>query len=362
MRHFCWTRWIVRFVMGFVWLSLLVLIFLLVRRIGFFEDRSITVLSWSVMFDLARIREFEKKTGIRVHLNHYESNEELLVKLRATGGRGFDLVAPSDYAVEKLVQEGLLKKLDRNKMPYFDAINPKLLGHYFDPANVYAVPYIWSVYCVAYNAQQVMVDAFDNYWDMLFSRYKDEPWYKVVMTNDPLEAIVFASVRLFGLPLPTLLDSDKKQMVQKLLKRQKAWVEQYGNLRGDFALQTGSAHAVIMHSGEALRAARMYPKIDFVVPRPGVVTIEHCAIPVGSTKDDLVYAFLSFMFSPETFAAHFPQTLDFPARNDIEARLYLSPREASVFRLWDAENFSYTFIRDLLPERARFDLWLSVKS
>ncbi len=362
MRNFSWSRWLIRLGMVAFWAMILMALFSMVKYTWFSKERSITVLSWSVMFDHDRIREFEKKTGIRVHLNYYESNEELLVKLRATKGQGFDLIAPSDYAVEKLVKEGLLKKLDRRKMLYFDSINPKLLGHYFDPNNEYSVPYIWSVYCIAYNAHKVMVDAVANYWDLLFARYKDEPWYRVVMTNDPLEAIVFAAIRLFGLPLKTLLNQEDALLIQRLLKQQKQWVEQYGNLRGDFALNTGSAHVVIMHSGEALRAARMYPKIDFVVLRPSVITIEHCAIPAESTKDELVYQFLDYMFAPETFVSHFPKTLDFPARFDVEPLLYLSKREEAVFRLWDDVDFSYTFIRDLLPERERFDLWLSVKS
>ena len=362
MRHFSLTRWFIRFGMLMFWMLALIGAFFLIRVNWSATDRSITVLAWSVMFDHDRIREFERRTGIRVYLNHYESNEELLVKLRATQGQGFDLVAPSDYAVEKLVAEGLLKKLDRTQMPYFKLLNPRLLGHYFDPNNEYSVPYIWSIYCIAYNKQKLAIDNVVNYWDLLFLRYQDAPWFRVVMTNDPLEAIVFASIKLFGLPLASQLDRDNEMEVQRLLGRQKQWVEQYGNLRGDFALNTGSAHAVVMHSGEALRAVRAYSRIGFVVPRPSVVTIEHCAIPVGSTKDELVYKFLDFMFAPETFIAHFPKTFDFPARADLSESLALLSDEKAVFEIWSRRDFAYSFIRDLLPERARFDLWLSVKS
>lgn len=361
MRQFLWSFWIIRSVFLLLWVLLFAAIFLFARQSWFSNERSITVLSWSVMFDHDRIAEFEKKTGIRVYLNHYESNEELLVKLRAAQGAGFDLVAPSDYAIEKLVSEGLLKKLDRTKMPFFQTINPNLLGHYFDPKNEYSVPYIWSIYCIAYNNENIDPSQVSSYWDLIFTRYQNQPWYKIVMSNDPLEAIVFATIFLHGLPLG-LLDTERSIVVKDLLTRQKSWVEQYGNLRGDFALSTESAYAVIMHSGDALRAARKDSRISYVVPRPAVVTIEHCAIPAQSNKEDLVYEFLDFMFEPESFIRSFPKAFDFPARNDLDDLLGLRSHEAAVLHVWDDPLFSFSFIRDLISERARFDLWLAVKS
>src|SRR5579872_4854645 len=77
------------------------------------EKKRINVFAWGDILDPSVVAEFEKSTGIKVNLNFYASNEEMIVKLKATGGEGYDLIIPSDYSVEILRKEGLLKELDK---------------------------------------------------------------------------------------------------------------------------------------------------------------------------------------------------------------------------------------------------------
>src|SRR5215469_10198598 len=79
---------------------------------------SINVFTWGGILSEEIIQSFEKKTGIRVSINNYSSNEELIMKLKATEGQGYDLVIPSDYAVSILVKNQLIKELDRKKLPF----------------------------------------------------------------------------------------------------------------------------------------------------------------------------------------------------------------------------------------------------
>ncbi len=83
-----------------------------------YEPNSINVFAWGDILDPAVIADFEKETGIKVNLNYYSSNEELIVKLKATRGEGYDLIIPSDYAVKILIKEDLLKPIDQ-KPPRF---------------------------------------------------------------------------------------------------------------------------------------------------------------------------------------------------------------------------------------------------
>src|SRR5262245_18532237 len=129
---------VVRFLIVALWLAV-ILALLFLGSVGPLKTqaKSINVFAWSGMLDLQYIAEFERKTCIRVNISFYESNEELLVKMRASGGRGYDLIVPSDYAVTILKRENLLKKLDKTKMPFYANLNPLLLNHYFDPNNEY---------------------------------------------------------------------------------------------------------------------------------------------------------------------------------------------------------------------------------
>ncbi len=356
-------RWVIRLGMILFWIICCFGVLLLMKKDWRSTDRSITILSWSVMFDPVHVAAFERATGIRVYINHYESNEELLVKMRVTGGRGFDLVAPSDYAVAKLVKEGLIKPLDREKLPFFDQLHPAFLGHAFDPNNEFSIPYIWGIYCLVYDSRTLMLSSpfNDSTWDLLFGNVPSLGSYRVVMTNDPLEAVAIASLHLFS-KIPAALNVHQLLLVQKILRLQKPYVEHYGNVRGDFALITGSAQVALMPSGEALRAVRSYDFLQIRVPNPTIMTIEHCAIPAKSHKSDLVYEFLSYMYSAEVMRDHFSRTGDLPARKNFTAESSVSSRELAFFSwLEDARERSF-FVTDIIAERDRFDLWLAVKS
>ena len=92
------------------------------------------------------IADFEKETGIKVNLNYYSSNEELIVKLKATKGEGYDLIIPSDYAVKSLSKKNSSKTIDRSKSAFWNEINPALIGHFFDPENQFSIPFEWEIY------------------------------------------------------------------------------------------------------------------------------------------------------------------------------------------------------------------------
>ena len=124
---------------------------------------SINVFSWDGTFVRSYIKKFEKETGIKVYLNIYGTNEELLAKLKATKGKGYDLVVPSDYVVGTLIKEGLLKKINKKKLNFFSKINPVLLGHSFDSKNDYSIPFEWEIYCIAINKNFINQNDYKNY-------------------------------------------------------------------------------------------------------------------------------------------------------------------------------------------------------
>ena len=105
---------------------------------------------WSNYIKPEVLTEFEKRTGIKVQVSNYSSNEELLAKLQA-GASGYDVVVPSDYMVFAMSKLGLLKELDFTQLPNFKSIDPKYLKKQFDPANKYSIPYDWGTTGIAVN-------------------------------------------------------------------------------------------------------------------------------------------------------------------------------------------------------------------
>lgn len=343
-----------------LWLCILAL-FLFIAKSNWGErSRSITVFSWGGTFSPERVRAFEKKTGIKVYISSYVTNEELLVKLRATGARDYDLVIPSDYAMEKMIQEGLLQKIDMQKLDFIEELNPLLLGHFFDPQNEYSVPLEWGVYLIGFNKKILAPSLITpkNAWKFIFTpQFQNE---KVVMVNDPLEAINFASLYLYG--YQSTLSGDQISGVQDLLIAQNRWVRSYNSLRADYYLGTKSVAVAVASSLSIFRGIGQYKDIDFVVPDETFITIENCAIPVMSKKTDLVYEFLNFMYEKETVIKHFSENFFCPTRLDAINDLDVSDREKKIMRSSKEAFKHYHFVRTILPEQEKNSLWVSVKS
>lgn len=342
------------------WL-LVIVILVLMPRVHMVEKNSITVFTWSGVFSQEYITKFEKETGIKVYLSYYTSNEELLIKLRATQGRGYDVVVPSDYAVKKLLDEGLLKKIDHSKLNFLESLNPLLLGHSFDPKNIYALPFVWELYLIG------LTDEFKhtytlpvNSWDLIFKPQQFGKKYSLIMVNDPVEAILSAAYYLFG-KVDTLTHAQTEQ-VQQLLLEQSVWVEGYSNVRSDYYLGTHNAQAALAQSAELWRALRDYQDISFIVPEETFITIEHCALPVASEKEDLVYTFLNYFYTQESFKHHFELLRSCPARRDVIASLDATEQQKEIMYS-SPEAFShYNFIRDIISEQRKHDLWITLKS
>src|SRR3989304_9800562 len=130
-----------------------IIFFLSLGRVAswFANKRAISVLTWTRVIDEQKVKEFERRTGITVYLNYFESNEELLTKLRFSN-ENYDLIMPSDFMTEKLIQDGMLKKLNKRELAsILETISPELLGHYFDPNNDYSIPCLWDLYGIGIN-------------------------------------------------------------------------------------------------------------------------------------------------------------------------------------------------------------------
>ncbi len=323
------------------------------------EEMSINVFAWGDILDPSVVARFEKETKIKINLNYYSSNEELLVKLKANRGLGYDLIIPSDYAVALLQQEGLLKKLNREKMNFWGHLNPSLLGHRFDPENTYSIPFEWELFAFGVDRTYLETHPMQPSWKMIFDT--DTISYKIAMVNDPVEAVVFAAFYLYG-PIPEL-NSEQLEGVKNLLIEQKKWVEAYASFRADYFLATKNCPVVIASSSYLWRTMRLFPFVKTLIPDEGTfITIENLCIPTLSTKEDLVYRFINYLYQPEIVATHFHKFGFFPSTLNVLPYLKMD-EEAQALICSSPEAFKkFYFINKNLPEQQIRDLWVTVKS
>lgn len=353
------TKFFIRAGIALMWVIIFMSVLYTTQLYEFFRpQKSITIAAWGDIFDPTLLAEFQKKTGIKVNLSYYTSNEELLVKLKKTGGKGFDLIVPSDYAVQLLREQNLLKKIDKSKLTFLHDLNPVLLGHGFDPDNEYSLPWLWELFGVGIDAD-VFTDAQKrDPWKLIFDNPSHA--YTITMVNDPLEMVMLASLYLFG--NAEKLDAAQLVAVQDLLRKQKTFVKAYVDFRADYFLATRNCAAVVSSSSYILRAQKQFPHITFLVPQKTFVTIENCALSVATQHEDSVYELLNFLYQPESVLSHCEQFALFPGTLSALKLLADNSQQKELASMGVQEFAQLLFFKKQIEQIDLIKVWALVKS
>ncbi|HZW61977.1 MAG TPA: spermidine/putrescine ABC transporter substrate-binding protein, partial [Candidatus Babeliales bacterium] len=290
--------WFIRSIMVCSWI-LLTFIFLYSPFVSRFiyQPKSLTLFIWPMILDARVLADFEKETGIKVYINYYESNEELYSKLKATGGKGYDIIVPTDYMVEQLINDGFIKKIDRSKLDFFPTVRPFLLGNYFDPHNEYSIPYYLTIFGLGINKTYFGGNIPTHLsWRLVFD--PQTQMNHICMIDSPREAILLAALYLYG-TIEHIADEDKLKAIEQLLSNQKCFVETFTSARIEELLVSGSCPIAIGGSTDIWKAMREYPNIDFFIPDEGTfATIDSFVISKTTNKDDLIYQLINFLYRP----------------------------------------------------------------
>lgn len=314
------------------------------------DQRSITVFTWPLIIDANYITQFEEETGIKVYISYYESNEELLSKLKATQGRGYDLVIPSDYTIQQLIKDGLVKKLDMSRLDFLDRINPQLKNNYYDPNNEYSVPYFWSVYGLGIDKDAFADQMPPATWGLIFD--KDKVKGRVGMTDSGREAIMIAAQYLYG-SIDVLSEPQSLQEVKQLLQKQKKWVEVYSDVRSGDLLASKTCAVVAALSPDIARIKKEYPNVAFLLPKEGTfILIDAFVIPKYSEKDELTYQLLNYLYRTDVVQHNIDQYGFCSPVRDVQS----SGNEECPMK--GAKQLD--FFRGIISEKTLNEVWISL--
>ncbi|MCH9613955.1 MAG: hypothetical protein SP1CHLAM54_09640 [Chlamydiia bacterium] len=318
------------------------------------KQDGITVFTFPNLFDAEVVQAFEKKTGIKVNFNYYETNEELFVKLAASNGKGYDLIVPSDYAIKILIDKKALQPLDKTKLNFLDTLQPQLIGHAYDPENTYSIPFQWEVLGFAVNNN--LLPNFDGKWSSIFLN----KGFMITMVRDPIEAINLTSHYLYG--AKTHLTESQLEGVRTLLKKQRAWTTSYAAFRPDYFVAMNNSALALSLASYTFMTNALFPYVSFKLPEDYTyITIENIAIPKTTTKTDLVYTFLNDMYRPEAIAKSCDELLFYPpVKGVLEHMEHKIPAfEQTLEDLNDRQLYFYT---NLASEEVARKLWVDVKA
>jgi spermidine/putrescine-binding protein len=319
------------------------------------NKNQVNVYIWSDYLPSDVIEKFERETGIKVNIDTYDSNEILLEKL-LTGVSKYDVVVPSDYMVQILIKQNLLRKIEKSKITNLKNINKKFLNLEFDPGNEFSIPFFWGITGFAYRRDKL--GELPNTWQVLF----DEKYAgKILMLDDMRECFAVA-LKLLGRSINET-DTTILSKAKEVLIGQKKLVKQYNSSGFDQAILSGDVWIAHGWSGQLVKIAETDTKIVYVLPREGgTLWIDNLAIPKTAENIENAHIFINFLLKPE-ISARVSEFSGYATVNDSAKKL-INPKFLSKQRYpSDEELKNFELMKDLGPVTKLLDrYWTEIKS
>ena len=252
------------------------------------------------------VKEFEnwyqETYGQTVHVNYdtYASNEDMYSKL-SSGAVSYDVIVPSDYMVERMIKEDLLLPLNFDNIPEYKNIDENFKNLFYDPENLYSIPYCYGIVGVIYNANEVDESDVGD-WDL--------PWNekysgRILQFNNSRDAFGTAMYRL-GIDVNTEDKADWDKAFEEL-KKQRDLVYSYVMDEIFNIMESGEAAVCTYYGGDYLLmkdAQADNVDIRFYYPEPTNYFIDALCIPKGCQNQELAERFINFMLTRDAAVAN----------------------------------------------------------
>lgn len=255
----------------------------------------VNVYNWGDYMDKDLLAKFEEETGIQVVYSTFNTNEDLYVKLK-NGVSNYDVVMPSDYMIEKMKNEEMLRPIDWSQVPNMKYVDLEYQNHTYDPEQIYSAPYFWGTLGIVYNTQLVdeEVDSWNILWD---EKYKRE----IIMLDSSRDSLGIA-LKLLGYSMNSTKEEELAQ-AEELLIKQYPLVYAYLVDQTKDIMKNGEAALAVMYSGDAVDALSENEDLAYTVPKDGSnLWFDSMVIPKNSKNPENGEAFINFMLEPENAA------------------------------------------------------------
>ena len=324
------------------------------------NEEKVIVYNWGEYIDPEVLTIFEEETGINVIYEEFETNEIMYPKV-SSGAIAYDLVCPSDYMIQRMIENDLLAEIDFDNVPNVKYIGEDYMqqSRQFDPENKYSIPYCWGTVGILYN--KTMVDEPVDSWSILWDeKYKDN-----ILMQDSVRDAFAVALRYLGYSLNST-DLDELTEAEELLIEQKPLVQAYVIDQVRDKMIGNEAAIGVIYSGEAIYTQWENPDLEYVIPKEGSnIWIDSWVIPKNAEHKDNAEKFLNFLCRPDIALMNFEyitySTPNVEAQEMIEDETIRSSEIAfpDLSKLPELETFRY-----LGPEADAVynELWNKVKS
>ena len=256
------------------------------------KKQVLNLFCWSEYVPQEVIDGFTKETGIKVNVENYASNEEMLSKLLA-GGSKYDLIQPSEYTIESLIKVDKLEPLTLENIPNIKNLDPKFTKMAHDPEGKYCVTWMAGTVGIVVNTMKVKTPI-TGYKDVFDGTHKR----RIVVLNDSREIVSWALATL-GISANDM-SPENLEKAKPILAGWLPQVKVYDSDSPKTALLNGDVDLGIVWSGEAAILWKKNKKFTYVLPAEGAHQfIDSLAIPKGAPDKENAEKFINYILKPE---------------------------------------------------------------
>ena len=255
-----------------------------------FEGQTLHLYNWGEYTGENIIRNFEEETGATVVMENFDSNEQMYIKV--VNGESYDILVPSDYMIQRLIQEDLLQKLDHSKLDCMELLTEDVKGLPYDPKNEYSVPYFWGTAGIVYDKTKVDIKDLEEqgYNIFLNEKYKGD----IYLYDSERDSFMMA-LKALGYSMNTENEKEINEAYEWLVKCVQTMEPEIVTDEIIDNMAQGRKALGLIYSGDATYVISENENMGYYLPETGTnLWSDAMVIPKNAKNPELAHAYINY--------------------------------------------------------------------
>lgn len=255
-----------------------------------FEGQILHIYNWGEYTGENIIKNFEEETGATVVMENFDSNEQMYIKV--ANGESYDLLVPSDYMIQRLIEEDYLQKLDQSKLDCMDKLVDEVTGLPYDPNNEYSVPYFWGTVGIVYDKTKVDIEDLEEEG---FNIFLDQKYKGDIYLYDSERDSFMMALKALGYSMNTESEAELNAAYEWLVKCVQTMKTEIVTDEIIDNMAQGRKALGLIYSGDAAYVMAENEDMGFYLPKEGTnLWSDAMVIPKNAKNPDLAHAFINY--------------------------------------------------------------------
>lgn len=255
-----------------------------------FEGQTLHIYNWGEYTGENIISDFEEETGCTVVMENFDSNEQMYIKV--ANGEAYDILVPSDYMIQRLIEEGYLQKLDYSKLDCMDKLCEDVLGLPYDPENEYSIPYFWGTAGIVYDTTKVDIEDLEKEG---YNIFLDEKYKGDIYLYDSERDSFMMALKALGYSMNTENEAELQEAYAWLIRCVQTMEPEIVTDEIIDNMAQGRKALGLIYSGDATYVMDENEDMGYYLPETGTnLWSDAMVIPKNAKNPELAHAFINY--------------------------------------------------------------------